>query len=563
MTRFANKSIALTSVLLLLAMLAASCGSDKAATADAIAVETNDGFQTDPGASPDIRPPVDLEEQQQETSREDFEALVEEGKQWLANGEPGFALKAFEKALELDENHPDAIFGAGLAEYVRNIELFAMILTLPNQFGAYGAGEWLGIRPESENDYLAEETHKIFMYLREGFVAAEAHLKRLGDPGFSWVIEQVPISVFTKPVVNMRGRFDLADVHFILSTNALLLWFTELIAAQDLHSDLLTMAYSAIVQRDQGLDVFGVLELASFLMASDSRFLELHQQDGAYLFKQGSQHIKDTGYYLLHGLELLENGDDGFEGEVTWLEYHKGNPVLMLRNRVDFHTQEEEIAAIEFHTELLDRSWELLDAMETPGEVVSFTAGPVLQLGITLGFANKLDLLRFMPVEIPIDVSDLEPAEIVALLSMFMGDSLGFDFGTLFNNPIGLRSILPIMVAVPEPSGPEDFWMEWECPAETEETGSPISAGGFVCSGNAELLDAPHFIGTVHEILPDEFPSALPYLVWEDPSWGGFLAVDEYYLDSTGDPQNFVVPDLWLVNLGVHLWLDPISGLLR
>jgi hypothetical protein len=52
-------------------------------------------------------------------------------------------------------------------------------------------------------------------------------------------------------------------------------------------------------------------------------------------------------------------------------------------------------------------------------------------------------------------------------------------------------------------------------------------------------------------------------MVWEDPTWNGWLRVDANYLESKTGPQDFVVPDLRLTNLGVHLWLEPISGLLR
>jgi len=186
-----------------------------------------------------------------------------------------------------------------------------------------------------------------------------------------------------------------------------------------------------------------------------------------------------------------------------------------------------------------------------------------VQLGVVLGFAARLDLLRFMPVEIPIDLSGLHPGDVTALLAMFLGDSLGFDYGTLFLNPIGLRSILPQLLKDPEPMGPEDFWMEWECPEETAENGAPTGPAGLICSQQAVLVDGAHFQGTEYEIEADGFDSPLPYAVWEDPTWGGFLQVDQNYLEESGENAAFVEPDLHLTNLGVHLWLKTILGLLR
>lgn len=495
----------------------------------------------------------------------DYEDLMDEGRYWLSNGEPGFALNAFEAALFLRPEEQDALFACGLAAFVQNVELFAMVLTLPTQFGAYGAGEGnLSIfKPESENDYLVEEIHHIFMELRAGFVVAQGYLKSVDDPSLAWTIEQVPIFVFTKPVVNLRGTFDYGDVQLLISANAFFLWFTELLAGQDFHTDLLTIAYSALDLKDKGADLFSILELASSLMASDPLFLALHHKDGEFLFEQGAQHMREIGFYLVEGLLNQSNEPGVVAGHAVAIDYRDGNPVMVISNRVDFHSQSEEVLSIEFAQELLERADVLIDSFDSPGDYVPFSEGPAIQLGIVLGMFSKLDLLRFSPVEIPIDLSNLEPGQVAALLGMFLGNSFGFDYGTLFQSPIGLRQILPLMLKEPEPLGPEDFWMEWECLAETDESGSPAGAGGFVCSAGAELSDTPHFVGTEYEIPADDLASGLPYMVWEDPTMGGMLGVDELYLDNHGDPQNFVAPDLRLTNLGLHLFLEPIIGLLR
>jgi hypothetical protein len=548
------------------AVLLVSCSSSRTAPPDVpdgvpdLAIEVGDWEDLR------IEPVDDIRPDEVESRRPgNYDELMEEGRYWLSNAEPGFALNAFEAALALQPQEQDALFACGLAAFVQNVELFAMVLTLPTQFGSYGAGEGnlQFFKPESENDYLVEELHRIFMELRSGFVVAEDYFKAVDDPGLVWTIEQVPIYVFTRPVVNLRGAFDYGDVQLLLSANAFFLWFTELFAGQDFHTDLLTIAYSALDLQDNGADLFSILELASTLMASDPQFLELHHEDGEFLFERGGQHMWDIGFYLVEGLYNQSNEPGEVNGHAVAIDYRDGNPVMVITNRVDFHSQEEEVLSIEFAGELLSQADELLAAFDSPGDYVPFSRGPAIQLGIVLGMFSKLDLLRFSPVEIPIDLSNLEPGQVTALLGMFLGNSFGFDYGTLFQNPIGLRQILPLMLKEPEPQGPEDFWMEWECPGEIEESGSPAGAGGFVCSATAELIDAPHFVGTEYEIPADGLPSGLPYMVWEDPTMGGMLGVDELYLDNHGDPQNFVTPDLRLTNLGLHLLLEPIIGLLR
>ena len=537
-----------------------SCGGKKTGDAPDLFSDMADAVTADLPIAPDQ---VDTELLPEVRRPPNIDELLEDGRYWLINAEPAFALAAFEAALELAPDNPDAIFGAGLSEFVRASELFAMILTLPTQFGAYGAGEGTSPspEPESQNDYLAEEAHQIMLFLREGFAAAEGHFQRLDDPNFSWTIEQVPIYVFTRPVVNLKGTFDRADVYLIQGSNAFFLWFTELLAAQDFHTDLLTGVYGAVRARDQGLDLLGILDIAATLIASDERFFRLHETDGEFLFEEGQRHMREAGEFLLLG--LLEQPDTEPDGnQALSVVYEVDGPVLYINERVDFVTEEPELLAIAFDQELLDLTEDFLERMDTPGEYVPFSQSGALQLGTVLGFATKLDLLRFMPVQIPIDLSNLEPGQVVALLTLFLSDAIALDYGTFFQNPTGLRTFLPSLLKVPDPAGPGDYLMEWECPGEIGEAGTPAGAANFLCSGEAELADSPHFVGTDYEIPPDGLPSPLPYMVWEDPTWAGFLAVDEFYMEDAGDPSSYITPDLFWTNLGIRQWIEALLGLL-
>jgi len=497
----------------------------------------------------------------------DVGGLIEEGKYWLANAEPALARQSFLAALELAPDNRDALFGAGLSEYVRSLELFGMIMTMPTQFVGYVGGDgnsfWAGGPPESENDFLAEQLSGLFVQLRAGFAEADGYFEQVAHDEFSWYIEQVPIYVLTRPVISFRGEFDLADVYFLRSSTAFLLWFTEVLAAQDFHADMLTAFYLAEEMQSQGIEVWGILAIVSKLMASDSRFFTLREDGGVEMFNEGSAHMRACGELFLLGLSTLEEPELSGEGHVTSLDYHQGNPVIVVRNRVDFDSGEESALEIEFAGELISAQQSLLEAMESPGEVVPFSAGPAVQLGTVFGVLSRFGMWRFIPVELPLDFSDLQPAEVTGLLGVFFGDSIGFDYGSFFQNPTGLRAFFPHLNKEADATEPEDFWMEWECPGETAETGFPLKAQGFLCSSAAELEDLDHFVGTEYEMAADGFASPLPYMVWEDPAWGGILAVDELYQANGGDPASFAVPDLWSANLGVHMWLEPVLGLLR
>ena len=499
-----------------------------------------------------------------DAAKADVDWLLEEGRFWLVNAEPGFAFKFFKQALDVDPNNQDALFGAGLSEYVRSLELFAMVITLPGQFAGYLAGEGTRGEPESENDYLAEELRGIFKDLRAGFAVADGYLVQLDDPGFSWTIEGVPIYVLTRPVVVMRGRFDLADVYLIRSMNSFLLWSLDLLAAQDYHTDMLTAVYGAMEMEKGGVDIWAVLSIVSELMAYDSRFFTLHSEDGLALFEDGAQRMRDTGDLLLKAVELLSYWEEEGDGEVTTLKYNtKGDAVLWLSNRSDFDTGEEGPVDIVLPNELLDATENLLDAMDEPGQAVPFSLGPAVQLGTMFGILNRFGVLRFVPIEIPLPLDGLQPGEVTVLLSGFFADSIAFDYGSFFAKPVGLRSFFPLLRKTPEGDGADVFWMEWECLEETADTGFPLKGAGFLCSAAAELSDGPHHVGTTYEMEADNYPSPVPYMVWEDPTWGMLLAVDEDFLEHQGDPASFVVPDLFLTNLGVHQWLGPVLKLLR
>ncbi|MBM4353414.1 MAG: hypothetical protein FJ109_06390 [Deltaproteobacteria bacterium] len=522
--------------------------------------------QADGKAGADVR--TDVEDVAVDLSPEavssEVQALVDQGKYWLSNAEPVLAAKEFEAALALDPTNSDAVFGAAVSRYVAATELLAMVLTLPSQFSGYGAGSGTRSDPESQNDYLAEEVHNIFLFLRSGFLEAESGFSSIQDIGFRFDIEGVPIYVGTRPVVVLRGKFDLADVRLLAGSNAFFLWFTELLAAQDFRSDLLAAAYAGMKAQDEGLDLFTILDVVGHLMASDERFFTLRKDDGHELFAAGMQHMVDAGANLVSGLSLLEElGAEEEADEAISLGWDGGDRLMVVRNRVDGATLDEAPLEIAFSQELIDASQELLDRMQVAGETVPFSQGPAVQLGTLLGFAARLDVLKFMPVEIPIDVSGLQPGQVALLLALMFPDSLGFDYGALAAQPVGLRVLFPLLMKVADPVTAADFWMEWECPAETAANGVPAAAKGFVCSKNAELVDASHFPSTPFEMEPDGYLSPLPYLVWEDPTWGGFLLVDHHFPPmGEGDPE-FVIPDLALTNTGLHVWLKQLAGLLQ
>jgi hypothetical protein len=558
----------LSRALTLLLLALAACGSDGTHGRDARdlaeTAATDGSHDLDAAADdiPDLKP-TDRTHDDTPTPV-DVQAAVEECKFWLSNAEPVIAAQCFTDVLALVPDSLDARFGLALSRYVNATEIAAMLLTLPTQYGAYVSGEGTALKPESENDYLVEEVHAAFLKLRNGFLDADAQFAQITDPAFSWDIEQVPIYVLTRPIMNLRGRFDLADVHLLRSYCGFFLWTFELITAQDLHTDFLTAVYKAREMRDAGkIEIPQLLALLSNLMAADPQFLELRPDDGNELFGAGNAHMVQVGQELLAAIDwLVENEPDPPDGDVSVLTWSGPDVVLTVRNQVpDFGTLEVPLT-IAFTPDMLEASRTLASAMHEPGAALPFSQSLAVQLGTALSMLSKLGLFDLLPVNIPIDVSDLEPGQVTSLLAVMFADSIAFDWGTFFAHPVGLRTLLPLLIKDPDSTGPEGTWMEWECPAETADTGFPLKAAGFLCSKDADLIDAPHFLGTTYELAGDGLASPLPYMVWTDPAWGGLLLVDDQFVEGSTD-HHFVSPDLALTNLGIHQWLLQVVGLAR
>ena len=141
------------------------------------------------------------------------------------------------------------------------------------------------------------------------------------------------------------------------------------------------------------------------------------------------------------------------------------------------------------------------------------------------------------------------------LLKNLLPSALALDWGTFHQHPVGLRALLPLIAGV----GEGEFLFEWECLGEIAELGQPGAAAGLVCTKPATLVDAPHFVGTPYEIAADGVPSRLPYLVWEDPTWGGLVFVDPTRVAGATDVDPGYAPaDNRTLNLAVHALIGGI-----
>jgi hypothetical protein len=485
----------------------------------------------------------------------DIGPLLDEARFWLAHGEPKMALDLFEEALALSPDDPDAVFGAGLAQYIHAAEFLAMVSNMPAQFLGYASGE--GTRdPESMNEAMAEQVAGVFADLNERFARAEALLSRIDDPDFEWSIDRAPLYYVARPMLMYRGRFDLGDVSLIRAVNGFCWWFTALMGAQDLATDFSYAMVIAQKVQGGGADPMMILEAAAYLLGTSPHFLGVNDSGGEELFYDGVLVMRDVGQHVLDAVAWLED-EEATEQDVTRLEWEGGERILVLHNRVtlDGYEGTEEPLRVRLTDDVLEATAALVAALDEPGTVVPFSRGPGLQLATILGLAAKLGIVDQMGISLPVDITHLEIDQIHTLLAGFLPDALGFDWAGFHQVPAGLRALLPLL------RDPDDgsWLLSWECPDDLWHDGFPSGPGGLLC-GDKELVDGPHFPGTPWEMDANGHVTKLPYLVWQDPTLSGLVSVDAAYLD--GGAPDWQAPDNTGMNTGLHLWLDAIMGFL-
>ncbi len=486
----------------------------------------------------------------------DISALLEEARFWLSHGEPKMALDLFEEALELSPDDPEAIFGAGLSQYIHAAEFLAMVSNMPAQFLGYVSGD--GIRdPESMNEAMAAQVAGVFADLNERFSRAEAHLARIDDPAFEWTIDRAPLYYVARPMLMYRGRFDTGDVALIRAVNGLCWWVTALLGAQDLETDFSYAMVIAQKVQGGGVDPIVILEAAAYLLGTSPQFLDINDENGETLFLEGAEVMHDVGMHILDAVAWLE-AEEPSEQDVTRLEWDQGERIIVLHNRVvlDGYDGAEEPLRVRMSDDILDATAELVAALENPGTVVPFSKGPGLQLATILGLAAKLGIVDQMGISLPVDITHLEIEQILTLLVGFFPDVLGFDWAGFQQHPAGLRVLLPLLK---DPDDPDSWLLSWECPDDLWHDGFPSGPGGLLC-GDKELVDWAHFTERGWAMDPNDHLTKLPYLVWEDPTIGGLVYVDGAFDD--GGAPDWQAPDNQGLNSGLHLWLDSIMGFL-
>ena len=486
---------------------------------------------------------------------------VAECRQWLGKAQPYWALAEAEAALEVAPDDPDALFCAALAGVIDRAEFGLGLMTLLDMAATYSL-----VEEPSYGDALAEQMHDAFTYLHTGFATAKTRLDALVDADLAFDLDGAWLYFASRPVLVWRGRFDHGDVMLMRVVLSFVTGFLDIIRGQDFRTDSATLIALFRNNLTGGFDMGTLMDALAYLLAVDDRFLTLHPDDGPAAFQEGRDALADLGAGLREALAAVADTPSGGAPQVSTAEkLMDGTWVLHVQGRAVRDDETLEVDEQEIRLELAPEILAGLDAVSAsvaePGKVVPFSEGMQPMLGLVLSTMLELGLLGDLEIAgIALPMDTFTAADLSQLLGGFIGAVSGQDFGSFYANPVGLRFLFPVMTAG-DSLGSNHFLVEWECPGDIGDTGLPSGWQGLLCGADAELVDAPHFVGTPWEIPADGYLSTMPYFAWEDPTLNGLMHADLSTV-LEGQPEGFQPTEATTINIVVAELLGPILKLI-
>ncbi len=560
-----------------LSLLGAGCGGGTAGAADAreATEATEDLGGLEPG--PDAVVDDVADESGADPGGEDVTSdpgtppevldLIAEGKRWLRDGEPGFAKQSFKAALDLAPDHTDALFGLALSHVVYGSELAVMAVSIGGQLSdPEASAAATGTPPDtwSQNEYLAAELHYIFMNLRRHFVLGSDLLTRIEGRPLAFEVEAVPVSLGIKPTVMYRGVFDAADVHLMRAVADTTAGALDVLAGQDLSTDVLTIV-GLVKDGFDGVDGRAIFGILAYLLNEDARFLTLHPEDGETLFEDARTRFGEAGRALAAAIEAVRNEGPSGEGVSWWEPGADEGGILHVCCRVRYAadgTVTEEEMTFGLTADILAAFRDASDSIRTPGDAVTLHGAVLPILAAMVSVVSQTGLLEGLQVELPIGLGGFEIAGISALLGSLLPNVVAFDWGAFFEHPVGLRAWLPEVTHTGQGGLTDTVIAEWECPGDLDDHGFPSGTLGLLCAKGAALEDGPHFAGGPFEVEADGVASPVPVLAFSDPTLNHLIRVDLDGVTGGTDASSYKPADLRTLNAALARLLVGVLSLI-
>jgi hypothetical protein len=525
---------------------------------------------TDESLGPDWHYPPDVAEAG-DVEPCDAAEQVAKGIDWLAKAESGFARNEFEAAVVACPDDVRARFGAALAEMTFGAEQFVSALTVLSGQGTGPTapskpfGYWpLDAPPGSQNEWLAGELHKLMVALRSSFAAAADNLVAIGDADPQFEMDASPVYLGIKPSLILRGRFDTGDVFFMRAVANLMTGILDVFVGQDLDSDVMSMVSMAKDGIDGDVDFMWISRFAAYLLGDSAHFLDLHPEDGLDAFQDAKTRFADVSPLLEKAIAKMREAGAG-DDQVSFIEDLGTDVTIKVRNRVrkdDQGKPAEEPWSITLTKQHLQAFADCSKSILTPGYKVTLHGGVVPVLSaivvgmVRTGILDSVDL-----VKLPIDISPLDVEDLAGVIRSLIPNVMAFDWGEFFEHPVGLRAWFPAYTT-DKPLWQNDLLAEWECPGDLGTDGYPNGKLRLLCTKDAVLTDAAHYVGTSYATTADGILSGFPVLAFPDPTLNHLAYVKLDAAAGSADTTGYVLADQTSLNAALAKLLGGILGLL-
>ena len=501
-----------------------------------------DGLASD--ANTDATPGADA-------ALDDFDALMAEGLRLLAVAQTHDARAVFERAHAVRPENANARFAFALSRTLDALELAGMLLTLPGQLA--------GI---SRSEALAESLHGEFLDIRDDLAAGIDLTDGLDPNSVALDVEAAWLYLSVEPILVYRGRFDGGDVHLLRAAGSFMVGFLDVLAGNDLRTDLFGLINGIGGLGGLGFDFRSLGNLLGRLLNTDGgHFLQVHPEAGPDLWLDSQQRFSAVGRELNAAIAWMAVEPPSDVPQVSFATPLRGDSgftlsVNGLASMDDDFVLTERPYTIELSNALLAAFDHASRAIVSPGDVVDFQTEFLPILSVIVHAATRTRVLDALLGALPIDLSLLNRLALETLLKTLLPLPMGMVPGSLYAGPpVGLRLILPRVTEGDAPT----FIAEWECPEVVGADGL-LPGKGWTCPADAVLVDAPHFGG---DLPADGLAVPGPYLRFDDAAMSGLARVDLSELGLPDAPMpGWVVPDEAALATALATRLAPLLNLI-
>lgn len=531
-------------------------------------------------------------EEELEEEEENNELLLEKinlGIFWLENAETELSNQAFKEAFEINSDNPQARFGYAFTEAMVGFDMFFMIIqALEGQVGkkksSYPGGEEFDDEElENINEWFDEAVFDIMDLMGGHFLrAVDLYTPLKESGGLSIHFDHLPIHLGIDEYAWISGEIDDADVFIFDGMARMAGAIFNLVEAHSIRSDLYAVVSKVASNATMldNLDLPIILGMVTYLLNGDERFLSLREDVGVEKMNSVRELLMgalEDNILAAQAAEEEWEVDKDQDDEAFSVVDDKGEKIFVMNVwRHNAELGEDKMDAIPIlDPDIIVAVNDLRDHLKNGGDPVPFdnTLSLVLSsaLMIPIGY-GMLDYLNLSPQELlGLEYSNLEPGTLNALLLYILNmNVVALDLHTFFENPVGLRQLLPLW-STDQGLFENTMYIEWECPAELLDDGLPNGSGTFVCAGSTEtvpdtLVDAAHFqsLPDNYSIDADGHTVKSPYIAMQDPTFNDALYLDikKLKLESYPDDPQWQKADQLSFNAALGKILAGVLGFL-